>query len=71
MRFIATKTKTESNPIARAVIKNYSPTGSQQQFDLIAARAYYRAEERGFIPGHELDDWLKAETEINIHGEQS
>jgi len=30
----------------------------------IAAAAYYRAKQRGFTPGHELDDWLAAEREI-------
>jgi hypothetical protein len=30
----------------------------------IARAAYYRAEQRGFAPGHELDDWLAAETEV-------
>ncbi len=27
----------------------------------IAELAYFKAEERGFEPGHELDDWLEAE----------
>ena len=27
--------------------------------------AYYKALERGFDPGHELDDWLAAEKEEN------
>jgi len=31
---------------------------------LIARAAYFRAERRGFSPGHELDDWLAAEDEI-------
>jgi Protein of unknown function (DUF2934) len=31
---------------------------------LIARSAYFRAEQRGFAPGHELDDWLAAETEV-------
>ena len=31
----------------------------------IAARAYQLAAERGFEPGHELDDWLAAEREID------
>jgi hypothetical protein len=31
---------------------------------LIAERAYYRAERRGFTAGHELDDWLAAEREV-------
>jgi hypothetical protein len=32
---------------------------------LIREAAYFKAQERGFIPGHELDDWLAAETEID------
>ncbi len=30
----------------------------------IAENAYYKAEARGFEPGHELEDWLAAESEI-------
>jgi hypothetical protein len=30
----------------------------------IARRAYELAARRGFTPGHELDDWLQAEREI-------
>ncbi len=32
--------------------------------DLIAERAYFKAEQRGFAPGHELEDWLAAEREV-------
>lgn len=31
----------------------------------IALNAYYKAEARGFEPGHELEDWLQAEIEIH------
>jgi len=31
---------------------------------LTAERAYYKAERRGFAPGHELEDWLAAEREV-------
>ena len=31
----------------------------------IARAAYERAAERGFEPGHELEDWLAAEREID------
>ena len=34
----------------------------------IAAAAYFRAEERGFAPGYELDDWLEAERELDEEG---
>jgi|HubBroStandDraft_1064217.scaffolds.fasta_scaffold503344_1 hypothetical protein len=30
----------------------------------IRLHAYYRAERRGFVPGHELDDWLAAERQM-------
>jgi hypothetical protein len=29
----------------------------------IAERAYFKAEQRGFVPGYALDDWLAAEQE--------
>jgi hypothetical protein len=32
--------------------------------DRLATAAYYRAEQRGFSPGGELDDWLGAEREM-------
>ena len=31
----------------------------------ISRRAYYRAEQRGFSPGYEMEDWLAAEKEVN------
>ena len=31
---------------------------------LTAERAYFRAERRGFAPGHELEDWVAAEREV-------
>lgn len=40
-------------------------TGPEQRAALIAEAAYYRAERRGFEPGHETDDWLAAEAEID------
>jgi Protein of unknown function (DUF2934) len=32
---------------------------------MIAEGAYLRAERRGFAPGHEEEDWLAAEAEVN------
>lgn len=37
--------------------------------DMIATAAYFMAAKRGFEPGHELDDWLTAETEV-AHAQQ-
>ena len=32
--------------------------------EAVARTAYLRAEARGFIPGHEEEDWLAAEQEV-------
>jgi len=32
---------------------------------MIAEAAYYRAELRGFEPGHDFEDWIEAEAEID------
>jgi hypothetical protein len=32
--------------------------------EAIARRAYLLAQERGFVPGHELEDWLTAEAQV-------
>jgi Protein of unknown function (DUF2934) len=31
---------------------------------LISEAAYYRAKQRGFEPGHELEDWIQAEADV-------
>lgn len=31
----------------------------------IAINAYYKAKDRGFAPGYELQDWLEAEREVD------
>lgn len=38
-----------------------------QIFSNIALSAYYKAEARGYEPGHEIQDWLEAEAEIINH----
>ncbi|MFU8789867.1 MAG: DUF2934 domain-containing protein [Methylobacter sp.] len=37
----------------------------QEKFQMmVAERAYYKFEKRGFITGHEIEDWFEAELEI-------
>lgn len=31
---------------------------------LVSEAAYYRAKQRGFKPGHEIEDWIQAEAEV-------
>lgn len=71
MRYTTTKATTNSSPMTSAFLRAASQPGSQKRFDLIATSAYYKAEQRGFMPGHELDDWLTAETEVNTSGDKS
>ena len=36
----------------------------------IALHAYYKAEARGYEPGHEMQDWLDAEAEVMAENER-
>ena len=37
----------------------------KDRYERIAEAAYLRAEQRGFEPGHEIEDWLAAEREVD------
>jgi len=39
---------------------------NDERHHLIAEAAYFRAERRSFTPGHELEDWLGAEAEVEM-----
>jgi hypothetical protein len=41
------------------------PFDDEARQNMIAEAAYFRAAQRGFEPGSELDDWLAAEAEVN------
>ena len=42
-----------------------APTPAERRWRMIAERAYELASERGFEPGRELEDWLRAESEVD------
>jgi hypothetical protein len=42
-----------------------SPTENNPNQDEVARRAYELYQARGGEPGHELEDWLNAEQEVN------
>jgi hypothetical protein len=60
-------TPAPSRDTSRNSAVNISSTGvtNEERYQLIAKAAYLRAEQRGFRPGSELDDWLAAESEID------
>ncbi|MEW8564078.1 MAG: DUF2934 domain-containing protein [Candidatus Thiodiazotropha sp.] len=33
----------------------------RERYEMIATMAYYRAEQRNFEPGHDVEDWLECE----------
>jgi hypothetical protein len=39
--------------------------GPETRHEMIARLAYMRAQARGFAPGHELEDWLSAEDDVD------
>jgi hypothetical protein len=53
---IASKTQ-----VLSAIVQTVDPDARQM---MIAEAAYYLAEQRGFTPGGELQDWLDAEAQI-------
>lgn len=58
-------TKASSNKPAAAGMTQEPKTGIRPSIDRVAEAAYYKAEKRGFVPGHEMQDWLEAEKEIS------
>ena len=38
---------------------------AEERWRMIANSAYLKAEARGFAPGHETEDWLQAEKEVD------
>ena len=59
------KTLQKKKPIKSTKAKNANSIKSDQDYyEMIAEAAYYKAEQRGFIPGYEEEDWLEAENEI-------
>lgn len=54
-------------PPATSIIKStlhITPHFPNDRHTLLAEAAYHRAEQRGFDSGHELDDWLAVEMEL-------
>jgi len=41
-----------------------TPINLPDCYTKIAEIAFYKAEKRGFEPGHEIDDWIEAEQEL-------
>lgn len=53
------------NTVVSATAVPVASDATAERHSMIAEAAYYIAQRRGFEPGHELEDWLCAEREIN------
>lgn len=57
-------TPSNSSNAADSVGRNKTLSHEERQ-RMVAEAAYYRAMQRGFVAGGEIDDWLAAEREID------
>lgn len=71
MKYTAINARVDRNVMRSVFREPVAPTDKSGRFNLIATNAYFKAEKRGFIAGHELDDWLVAETEVDGSGDKS
>lgn len=55
--------KKAKNPIPVIGMEKAPESNDNDLCARIAVRAYYKAEARGYEPGHEIQDWLEAEAE--------
>ena len=54
---------------SRTTVSHAAPTEAPppptDRYASIALAAYFRSQHRGFKPGHEMEDWLAAEAEVD------
>ena len=62
---IGAASKAKTKTAKKRATKVPSQVTAEVRQQMVAAAAYYRAEARGFEPGHEHEDWLLAEREVD------
>jgi len=60
------KTASRKTASAKKSPPRKSAVKAEERYRQIAEAAYLIAERRGFEAGHELDDWLAAEIEVDL-----
>lgn len=64
-RSTAKKTAQPNPAPVLAAGKNPLRISAEERWRMVATAAYFRAEKRKFSSGHEVEDWLAAEAEID------
>lgn len=59
-----TETNLGPSEVDTAALPNTASENSDERHQRIAEAAYSRAEQRGFEPGKDVEDWLAAESEL-------
>lgn len=54
-------------PVVTRTALTVRPFDAEQRDKMVAEAAYYRAQRRDFAPGHEVEDWLASEAEVDEH----
>lgn len=63
MSSLKTTKVSRKKPISK--VESTPESNNEDNLTRIAVTAYYKAEARGYEPGHELQDWLEAEAEFS------
>lgn len=58
-------TKKVTRKKAAASTSKKSVISPRERYEMVATMAYYRAEQRNFEPGHDVEDWLDCERIID------
>jgi hypothetical protein len=64
-RTLADDAVTEVLDVHEAVPNGLTTVDPEFRHEMIATAAYYIAEQRGFEPGHEVDDWYAAAAAVD------
>ena len=64
-RTVAEQSILENMEQAPGYAEGVSAVDPELRHEMIATAAYYIAEQRGFAPGHELEDWYRAQVAID------
>ena len=60
------KKRKSNNEISPGVVtESKLHADTEDRANCIATATYYKAEAQGFMPGHELEDWLEVTSEFN------
>lgn len=70
MKATISKSGISKNAVPAVMIDPESEPEAGDRLQRIATIAYYKAEARGFVPGLEMDDWLRAEAEVDAEAEE-